>query len=305
MSTELFNENSEYVQSANTLFHFMNKLQYLLNALDNKALVPRYCDEDISYLGIQVNGVLKTNIHILQKCFCDVPFHNLTNKFCVNIVSDDLIQMSEDEKNEAKTYDTHPAFYGKYAIAFSKRWGEQNDLQPVHYLNKLSNFSLGIRDFLEYAFGLEDLPDALYTGILSELSFIKPLRGLMTRILSTGKTVHFIKNFHDENEWRYVPNGDELHKRSLEKIIVNQDITKMKNKINISLEDQKYNNIWLKFNYEDVKYLIVSNAWDRIDLIKHINNLPNERLSDTSSVEEQKGLLISRILVLDEIRGDW
>ena len=34
MEIELFNENSEYVQSANTLFHFMNQIQYLKSAYD-------------------------------------------------------------------------------------------------------------------------------------------------------------------------------------------------------------------------------------------------------------------------------
>ena len=303
MPIELLND--EYVQSANTLFHFMNKLQYLLNALNKKALVPRYCDEDISYLGIEVDGCPKKNIHILQKCFCDVPFHNLTNNFHVEIAADDLAQMSEVESNEARTYNTHPAFYGKYAIAFSKRWGEQHDLQPVHYLNSLSNFSAGIHDFLEYVFCLEDLPEELYENILSKLSFIKPLRGIMTRTLSTGRIVHFTKNFHDEKEWRYVPRGDVLHRCSLERVIVNRDITKKKNEINKSLEEKKYCSLWLNFNYEDIKYLIVSNAWDRIDLIKYINSLPTENFSDLLSIDEQKGLLISRILVLDEIRGDW
>lgn len=304
MSIDLFNENSEYVQSANTLFHFMNQLKYLLDALDKKALVPRYCDEDISYLGINIEGKSKNNISVLQKCFCDLPFHNLANSFHIHIAEDDLEKLTENEKEEARKYNTHPAFYGKYAIAFSKPWGEQHNLQPIHYLNRLSKFSVDIHDFLEYAFSLEDLPDEIYENILSKLSFIKPLRGMMTRTLSTGTTVHFTKNFHDEKEWRYVPDSNELHKRAIERVIVNRDVANKKNKINESLEDKEYQSLWLKFNYEDVKYLIVSNSWDRLDLINYINNLPDEKFS-TSSINEQKDLLKSRILVLDEIRGDW
>ena len=305
MEIELFNENSEYVQSANTLFHFMNQIQYLKSALKKKALIPRYCDEDISYLKIEVDGHIKTDISILQKCFCDVPFHNLTNSFQIEIAEDDWGQMTETEKKEARTYSTHPAFYGKYAIAFSKRWGEQHNLQPIHYLNAMSGFSAEMHKFLGYAFGLEDLPDELYEDILSKLSFIKPLRGTMTRILSTGKSVHFIKNFHDEKEWRYIPNSEELHKCNVEKVIVKQNIIGKKSVINQFLEDDQYSNLWLKFDYKDIKYLIVSNSSDRIDLIKYISSLSKENFSDSLSMDEQKGLLISRILVLDEIKGDW
>ncbi len=75
--------------------------------------------------------------------------------------------------------------------------------------------------------------------------------------------------------------------------------------INQFLEDDQYSNLWLKFDYKDIKYLIVSNSSDRIDLIKYISSLSKENFSDSLSMDEQKGLLISRILVLDEIKGDW
>lgn len=39
------------VQSADTLFHFVKKLDYLLPAIEREALVPRYCVENIEYLG--------------------------------------------------------------------------------------------------------------------------------------------------------------------------------------------------------------------------------------------------------------
>lgn len=178
-------------------------------------------------------------------------------------------------------------------------------MQPVHYLNSLSKFSEGIHNYIQYAFDLEDLPDELYNEILLQLSFIKPLRGEMSRRLSTGTIVHFLKNFHDENEWRFVPESDELKKSRLERVIVNPNISSKKNDINELLETEKYQNLWLRFSYEDIKYLIVPNSGDRLDLIKYINNIPYERFSGDSSVDIQKFLLISRILVLDEIRGDW
>ena len=88
-------------------------------------------------------------------------------------------------------------------------------------------------------------------------------------------------------------------------IIVKQNIIGKKSAINQFLEDDQYSNLWLKFDYKDIKYLIVSNSSDRIDLIKYISSLSKENFSDSLSMDEQKGLLISRILVLDEIKGDW
>ena len=37
---------------ADTLFNFMTKLEYLIWAIKNKRLAPRYCDEDLGYLTI-------------------------------------------------------------------------------------------------------------------------------------------------------------------------------------------------------------------------------------------------------------
>lgn len=66
----------DYAQSANTLVHFMKKFKYLEEILEKKALIPRYCIEDLQYLNI--GGGSFTEAFVLQKCFCDIPFHKLT-----------------------------------------------------------------------------------------------------------------------------------------------------------------------------------------------------------------------------------
>lgn len=40
----------DYNQSSNALFHFMKEQRFLNAALMSRALYPRYCLEDISYL---------------------------------------------------------------------------------------------------------------------------------------------------------------------------------------------------------------------------------------------------------------
>jgi len=46
--------------------------------------------------------------------------------------------------------------------------------------------------------------------LCNRLLFAKPLRGIMKRTIKRNNyenvSVEFYKNFHDEKEWRYVPN---------------------------------------------------------------------------------------------------
>ena len=75
----------DYAQSANTLFHFMKKQEYLNSILRRRAIIPRYCVETIDYLSIKNGTRLFNEVAILQKCFCDIPFHKLgENKHTLN-----------------------------------------------------------------------------------------------------------------------------------------------------------------------------------------------------------------------------
>ena len=55
----------------------------------------------------------------------------------------------------------------------------------------------------------------------------------------------------------------------------------------------------------DIRYLIVPTIQARIELIKEILALPPEGFSTSESENIGKSVLISKILVLDEIRKDW
>ena len=54
----------------------MKEYQYLSQALKDQRLSPRYCKENIEYLGLKEFK----NICVLQKCFCDIPLHKITEK---------------------------------------------------------------------------------------------------------------------------------------------------------------------------------------------------------------------------------
>lgn len=67
--------NNMYIkpkQSANALFNFMRKLEYLKIILKNSAVIPRYFEEDINYLGLDVG-----KISIPVTCFCDINLQRI------------------------------------------------------------------------------------------------------------------------------------------------------------------------------------------------------------------------------------
>lgn len=302
----------DYAQSANTLFHFMKKFEYLEEILEKKAIVPRYCKEDLEYLNIEDGKNSFIEAFVLQKCFCDIPFHKLTESFQLQATGDNYLNLSESEKSRVQNKYTHPDFYGEYAIAFSKRWGEKNNLQPIHYLNEHSQYTKNLSNLINQILNLDDVPDAYVDDLLNRLSFVKPLRGIMKRKFKRDDgidvDIDFQKNFHDEQEWRYVPSIDVASALQKDTVIANPYLLEMNGKgvdISTGLSEEKYDLLWLKYSYEDVRYIIVPDGNARIDIINTIMSISDDKFSNQSDVAIQKYILISKILVLEEIRKDW
>lgn len=302
----------DYVQSANTLFHFMKREQWLKDALSRRAIIPRYCVENIEYLGISDGKTSFEEAAILQKCFCDIPFHKLMQTFSLCGEGEEFERLEEDDKFKAANNNTHPDFYGEYAIAFSKKWGESHDLQPIHYLNKESSHTRDFTKTFEMVLGEEEISDTYVDDILNRLAYIKPLRGIMNRQFTTkdGKevTIQFWKNFHDEKEWRFVPNAECLQAVGIEKVIANPNVIKHTdalNKTNESIESEEWRQLWLEYKYDEIRYILVPNANARINIIRFILSLPDEQFSVPEQADLEKQILVSKILVLDEIRKDW
>ena len=307
----------DYAQSANTLFHFMKKEEYLKNILINKAIVPRYCIENIGYLNICDDEIQYEEVAVLQKCFCDIPFHKLTENFMLRGEGNTYELLSEEDKLKASLYNTHPDFYGEYAIAFSKQWGESHNLQPIHYLNVESSHTNEFTRLFKKVLLEDDIDDDYVNDILNRLSFIKPLRGIMNRQFITKEkkefTIKFWKNFHDEKEWRYVPDGKKLLELGVERVIANPNVLRLSNalgnnvleEINQGLCAEKCKTIWLTYNYDDIRYIIVPDNQARISLINIIMDIPIDKFEKSHKIELEKQILISKILVLEEIRKDW
>ena len=162
---------------ANSLF---SKLLFVFNSskfvafilkkiLTNMAIIPRYVNEDINYLGLSTD-----NLAIPMTCFCDINMQRIK---------------------------WHTKRYGRYGIAFHKDWSIRKGIQPIHYINPESFI---LREYRETFIDAEkysgDDPEIerLQDYLLCHLAFMKPLYSDMS---SSAK-----QNFHDEREWRYVPN---------------------------------------------------------------------------------------------------
>lgn len=163
-------EQEEYTppkQSANTLFRFFKDSEYLFQALEKKAMIPRYYGENVDYLNIGFHQIAYPMV-----CFCDITIHRL---------------------------EEHMEFYGKYGIAFSKFWGINKGIQSMQYVNK---HSVLCKDF-SCAFNVaiqEERTAAATDFLLTNMFYMKPIEGSMPR---EGVTI--TKNFTDECEWRFIP----------------------------------------------------------------------------------------------------
>lgn len=91
----------------------------------------------------------------------------------------------------------------------------------------------------------------------------------------------------------------------MECIIANQRILNLSNEISKRIEDEKYKALWLNFSYKDIRYIIVPDNDARLDIISAIMELPESNFQEDKSVQLSKQLLVSKLVVLSEIRKDW
>ena len=249
-----------------TLFNFMDKVDYLIEIIENKSIPARYCDEDISYLGVET---IK-KVAIPMRCFCDIKLHDLQE---------------------------HIDFYGTCGIALQKKWGMDNGVQPLHYINPQSYLR---RDFSEVFNSAIDhvneesteLQNQLTDFILHELMYYKPDSGEAEN-RRTGKIEQ--KCFTDECEWRFIADVKSI---DYEPIILGEEASNADYRNMLSASLKTHPEIALQFDYTEIKYLIVEDNADYERLLVSIQKL--EGLS-----EMEKNKLISKIIIWNESKGDF
>jgi len=251
-----------------TLFTFTTDLKWLVESLENKMLSPRYNEEDIRFLGI---SNLKKLI-VPMKCFCDINLQKL------NI---------------------HMDWYGDYGIAFGKKWGINQGLQPIQYVNPNSilckDLSTAFKEAIRVTNGNNsDSENKVFLDLKSELLldllFKKPYTGRMVKRKTSKKSN---KCLADEHEWRFIPNSSLL---GLPPVILDQDFNKeaiasfsnaMKGKAEVSLQ----------FDYSDIKHIIIKNLEDYRQLVMTIKKWDIDEMTQYA--------ILSHVIVWDELKGDF
>jgi hypothetical protein len=269
--------NNQLTISSNTLFHFTDKIENVINILENE-FRPHFCLEDLNIIAPDLGYMEELEFAIPMVCFCDIPL------------------------SQARV---HMQNYGKYGIGLSKEWGKRNNISPMLYAYENSAIIFGVRQMLErtVGFGLDnvffgpdlgvknlDLIDKILGDIQRIACFIKPYEGKLWR---NGKYTDKIR-FYDEREWRFVPKlPEEILPHRLTKAEYSDP--KQKNSANEKLRE----NSVLKFEPSDIKYIIVQKENEIIDIIKEIERI--KRKYD----DDKKKLLCSRVISSEQILEDF
>lgn len=274
--------------TANALFNFMREYSYLENILLNMYICPRYYPEEVEYLDLKYNSEPLTEWYIPMTCFCDIPLHQISYHA------------------EGNPSDPNDLGYGKFSIAFHKEFGIKKGIQPIHYLNEnsinvkdLSSIMNFLIDQNSYETS-ENVDVSVLTDFIFEyIRIIKPYCGVMKRKDHDNKTIKVKKNFQDEHEWRYIPN---INQAELPLMLIDENDKKAEELSHIytdSILNTKEG--VLKFEVEDIRYIFVDSVQNRDRLINFIRRKKKGRRLSL----QEKDVLISKIMVFDELKEDW
>lgn len=272
--------------TTSSLFHYTKCLEDLKGIL-LEGLLPNYCKESFSY------NEKTEQVGIPMVSFCDIPVTRASG-FCDR--------------------------YGKYAIGLSKEWGLKNRINPVFY-NASEEIVAGLWYYRNYQKSIEDrlkkrgsdgksLKLDLSVGEKPELvdffnnanakSANLAFYGLIKKYESEHNGIN--QNNYIENEWRYVVHDGEdnvvwLWGEEAYKIWRGTD--RSKPEPSNELRDKR-----LQFEVPDVRYIIVENEADIVSVIGWLEIL-DVLGGNQSLTEDDKKLLISRVISMDQIEQDF
>ena len=192
-------------------------------------------------------------------CFCDIPL-SLIN--------------------------SHVEKYGHFGIGMSKKWGIDKGLSPVMYQVKTSFYGSILKN--KYR-------NICKNGLLmheKELAFMKVHEGVNYRKDETaGNGLKQMRGYkyYDEREWRFVPNMENCEDYVRPLAGISDDTSGL---------NEKTKDKMCKFEYGDIKYIMVDKQSNKISLMKYIN----KHLSCKD--KNEKEALNSKIIVCDIIKND-
>ena len=225
--------------SSNTLFHFVDKREWLIEVLKNNFRA-RYCLEKLDCIFPEDSRRDFWSVGIPMTCFCDLPL--------------------------SSTY-RHLEMYGGYGIGLTKQWGKSKGLSPILYVHDKSPLRKTVRasisalvyNLLDDNKNIAHLSDEL----IDTICFTKPYEGDFHR---KGEVIPNHR-FYDEREWRFVP---ENAIRLSEKDLKDEEIKENHYKILDS-------SLILEFTPDDIRYIIVDKEAEILEMMDEIATLKGSR----------------------------
>lgn len=247
--------------SSSVLFHFSGSIINLKNILSEEAFRPHYVIENYEILfGDQAD--LK-QLAFPMGCFCDIPLSLIRDHIC---------------------------FYGSYGIGLSKEWGFKNGITPVLYFYLHSFLAQRLkriyRNISSITKGQEK--EQWVSDLTNILSFVKPYEG---EAKHKNSDQIFNKRFYDEREWRYVP---DLSKTDLRPCLAEDEFSTIYEK-NSQLQEM----FKLKFYPEDIKYIVVEEDEQILEMLKFIDE------TYLNCDKNHLAKLKSRIITKTQIESDF
>ena len=250
--------------SSNSLIHFTNSKERLKSILiENFKL--GYCKEKT------IIGGKDTFAYVPMVSFCDIP----------------LSQIKE-----------HISKYGDYGIGLTREWAIRNKLNPVLYIEQNSFFSERFMTAANYFLSKAQtehstaLKDDVYFDALMALgdmrSYFKNYQANLER--KNEKISDY--RFADEREWRFVPLSTDNKTIIMSDEIYNSEDGK-------SRAQNLINSFRLKFEPNDIKYVIIKYDSEIHEFIEHLRKAKNKNYS-TEDVDR----LTTRILTSEQIKED-
>lgn len=251
-----------------SIFHYT--IFNVLPKIITEGLIPNYCKEDLS----ENNGSLILGIPMVS--FCDIP----------------LTRTSEFNKR-----------YGSHAIGLRKEWAEKNGINPILYFNNkciansLSNFIKMEQE--------QRNPTGSNVMTFNQFSNKKPynlLLGYIKKYNGENLKKKTIQCNYEENEWRYVLKETDDIKWYWNKEEIDKWRGSEKNK---PAPIDYFKERKLKFDLDDLTYIIVEKESQVQSMIDKISKM--EKIGGNSSkiTENDKKILISKIISMEKIKKDF
>lgn len=196
-------------------------------------------------------------------CFCDIPLSGI-----------------EEHKEQ----------YGEYAIGMSKDWGKINGINPLIYTTSESIPTKMLNEIAEGLYKNEKVLE--YVKMVQFMTaYMKPYEGHMWN-KNTNSFDGQWTTFYNEREWRYVPKdllGDNwLFKDGFldgdKRKVYNDRVEKFK----------------LKFNPNDIKYIIVKSDDEVVDMVDMIMTIYKNKYPQDDLIK-----LTTKILSMDRVIEDF